>query len=121
MGVQLDAFLSSYSREAREIVLCLRKLVFDVFADGIEQVDFKSGLVAYRFNTTSKELVFAVVPHMKHVNLMFGRGAHIPDPFKLLTGTGMRARHIKIKSEAETDNPALRQLLKEALKLNYKE
>jgi hypothetical protein len=120
MDDQIDAFLASYSREAREITLCLRKLVLDVFPDAVEQIDSKSGITAYGFDEKSYNgLVCAFAPHMKHVNLMFSKGAEIPDPSKLLNGTGKLARHIKIKSEAETENPALRLLLQEALKLNY--
>jgi hypothetical protein len=56
---------------------------------------------------------------MKHVNLMFSQGAKLPDPSRLLAGTGKQARHVKITSEEQTQNPALRSLLGEALKLNY--
>jgi hypothetical protein len=119
MSDQLDDFLSSYSREAREIVLCLRKLILDVFPQGVEQIDPKSGIITYGFNTTFKSLVFAIAPHMKHVNLMFSKGTEIPDHSKLLAGTGKKARHVRIRSEAETEESALRNFLKEALKLNY--
>jgi hypothetical protein len=122
MGDELDSFLAQYSRETRENVLCLRKLIFDVFPFAVERIDPKSGIITYRFNReVNKNFVCAIVPHMKHVNLMFGKGAQIVDPAKLLGGTGEQARHVKIRSEAETENPALRLLLKEALKLNYKE
>ena len=56
---------------------------------------------------------------MKHVNLLFSEGAHIADPSRLLVGSGEQTRHVKIKSEAETQNPALRILLEEALKLGF--
>ena len=122
MNDQLDAFLASYSREAREIALCLRKLVIDVFPNAVEQIDPKTGMITYNFDRkTGKSLVCAIVPHMKHVNLMFSKGTQIPDPSKLLGGTGEQARHVKIRSEAETENPALRLLLKEAQKLSYEE
>lgn len=119
---QLDVFLSSYSREAREIALCLRQLVLEVFPNGAEQIDPKTGTITYGLDRkTSKILVCAIMPHMKHVNLIFSKGAQIPDPTKLLGGTGGQTRHAKIRSEAETENPALQLLLKEAKKLSYKE
>ncbi len=121
MNNALDAFLAAYSREAREIALCLRKLVLDVFPNALEQIDPKSGIIAYGFNKTCTGQVCAIAPHMKHVNLMFSRGALLFDPEKMLFGTGKQARHLKIKSEVETENPALRQLLEVAIKLGYKE
>jgi hypothetical protein len=116
---KLNAFLSSYSREAREIALSLRTLVLDVFPDALEQIDPKSGTIAYGFDRPPEGLVCASAPHTKHVNLLFSRGTQIPDPSKLLDGTGKYARHVKIRSEAETQNPALRALLEGAVKLNY--
>ena len=119
MSDQLDAFLALYSREAREIAVCLRKLVMDAFPNCVEQIDAKSGMIAYGFNKTYQGMVFAIITHMKHVNLIFSKGTQVPDPSKLLSGTGRQARHVKIKSEAETENPELRMLLEEALKLSY--
>ncbi len=120
MSGPLNTFLSSYSREAREIALSLRALVLDVFPDAVEQIDPKSGIIAYGFDRNYKGLVCAIAPHSKHVNLMFSKGTQIPDPSKLLDGTGKYARHVKIRSEAETLNPALRALLEEAIQLSYR-
>lgn len=120
MDNQLDFFLASFSRETRENVLCLRKLVLDVFPTAVEKIDSKPGLITYGYNSKgSKVFVCAIAPYMKHVNLLFSKGALLSDPSRLLAGKGDLARHIKIKSEAETANPALRQLLKDATKLNY--
>lgn len=121
MNDDLNVFLSAYTREAREIALCLRTLVLDVFPDSIEQIDPKSGIIAYGYDRTYKGLVCAIAPHSKHVNFMFSKGTQLPDPSKLLDGTGKHARHVKIRSEAETQNPALRALLEEAIQLNYKQ
>jgi hypothetical protein len=122
MSDQIDAFLATYSREAREIALCLRKLILDVFPTGVEHIDSKSAMMTYGFDEkTYKGVVCAIAPHMKHVNLIFIKGNQIPDPSRLLNGTGRLVRHIKIRSEAETENPALRLLLEEALELNYNE
>jgi hypothetical protein len=122
MSDQIDAFLAIYSREAREIALCLRKLISDVFPTGVKHIDSKSAMMIYGFDEkTYKGVICAIAPHMKHVNLIFTKGTQIPDPSRLLNGTGKLVRHIKIRSEAETENPALRLLLEEALKLKYNE
>ena len=118
---QLDSFLSLYSREAREIALCLRETLLEIFPNAKEQIDLQSGIIAYGYDSTYKGLVFAIAPHMKHVSLMISRGTSISDPDRLLAGTGKQARHIKFKSQEETENPALRRLLKNALTLNYKD
>ena len=116
-SAELDAFLGAYSREARETALALRELILSVFPHAVEQIDPKSGLLAYGYDKTYKGQVFAIVLHMKHINLMFTKGTHLSDPHGLLTGTGKQARHIKIRSEDQTQNLALRILMQEALNL----
>jgi hypothetical protein len=120
MSDELDAFLSKYSRESRENTLCLRKLILEVFPTADEKIDVKAGQIIYGLpRKTGKNWILAIALQMKYLNLIFSRGAQLPDPSKLLAGTGLQARHIKIKSEEETENPALQLLLKEAFKLNY--
>ena len=116
MTDQLDPFLAAFSRESRENTLCLRKMVFEVFPNVYESIDFKTGMITYSLSKERNMWVFAIALHMKHINLIFSQGAKLPDPTKLLAGTGKEARHIKFKSESETQNIALRQLLQEALK-----
>ena len=119
MVYELDAFLAFFSRETRENVLCMRNLFLEVFPGAAEKVDAKAGIIKY---STDKEacqgFIFAIAPHMKHINLLFSQGALLSDPSGLLSGTGTLARHVKIRSEAETQNPALYMLLKGAVKLH---
>jgi hypothetical protein len=121
MGDELDAFLALFSRETRENVICLRELILEVCPNVAEQVDLKAEIITYRSSKESSDgFDLAIAPHMKHLNLLFNHGALLFDPSGLLAGTGALSRHIKIRSEAETQNPALQMLLKEALKLKEK-
>ncbi len=54
----------------------------------------------------------------KHVNIGFWRGTELDDPKKVLTGDGERMRHIKLTSVEEIPADALRELVKQAVKLN---
>ncbi len=54
----------------------------------------------------------------KHVNIGFWRGTEMEDPKKVLTGDGERMRHIKITTVEEIPADALRELVKQAVKLN---
>ena len=54
----------------------------------------------------------------KHVDIGFWRGTEMDDPKKVLTGDGERMRHIKITSVADIPADALRELVKQAVKLN---
>ena len=54
----------------------------------------------------------------KHVNIGFWRGTEMDDPKKVLTGDGERMRHIKITTVDEIPVDALRELVRQAVKLN---
>jgi hypothetical protein len=46
-----------------------------------------------------------------HVNVGFFRGAQLPDPKRLLTGTGKFMRHVKLRPGEPCDEDALRELI----------
>lgn len=49
-----------------------------------------------------------------HVNVGFFLGALLPDPARLLEGTGKRGRHVKLRLGREVDSEALAQLVQTA-------
>lgn len=55
-----------------------------------------------------------IMPQSAWVNLGFYQGAGLPDPGSLLEGTGAKLRHVKVRSMAEADRPAIRALLRAA-------
>ena len=56
----------------------------------------------------------------EHVTFAFMRGAALPDPEKLLEGTGKAVRHVKLRSVADVKRPGVKKLIMEAVKLNKK-
>ena len=56
-----------------------------------------------------------------HVTFAFLRGAALPDPEKLLEGTGKGVRHVKLRSAAEVKKPGVKKLIAAAAKLNKKD
>ena len=55
-----------------------------------------------------------IAPFKKHLNFGFMYGAHLPDPQNLLEGQGADLRHVKIRSAADLERPALRDLIESA-------
>jgi hypothetical protein len=56
-----------------------------------------------------------------HVTFGFLRATSLPDPEKLLEGTGKNLRHVKLRSPEDLRNPALEELIQAAAQLNKKE
>jgi hypothetical protein len=49
-----------------------------------------------------------------HVNVGFFQGAGLPDPARLLQGSGRFMRHVKLRTGAATNSAALRRLIRAA-------
>ncbi len=57
----------------------------------------------------------------EHVTFGFVRGTALPDPEKLLEGSGKNLLHVKLRTVEDLKKPGLRELIVAATKLNQKE
>jgi len=110
----VEAFLDGYTPGVRSLALQVRALVLEVMPDAVEQVDVPGKLLGYGRGATYKDTVCVIMPLKAGVNLGLARGAELPDPEGLLTGTGKRARHVRLSSPADVERPALRALIEAA-------
>lgn len=61
---------------------------------------------------------FCMIPiYTHHLNLGFNKGALLPDPQGLLTGTGNLIRHIPVKNAGDYRNDQVKLLVKSAIDL----
>ncbi len=107
----VTAFLAPYSPAVRDLALRLRALVLEVAPGALEQVDAPAKMLAYGWAPTYKAMIAVIMPLKDGVNLGIPRGATLPDPDGLLTGSGKRARHIRITTSADIERPGVRALL----------
>lgn len=91
-----------------------RALVIRELPGAQEMVDMPSKIIAYGYSPKYKDLVCAIAPYKAYINLIFGKGTLLSDPEKILTGTGKRARHVKIQLLADMEKPAVAALVREA-------
>lgn len=115
MSDDLDSFLTPYAPDVRDLARRARELILAIMPDAIEQFDAPARLIAYGINRTYRGLICGIALQKSYVNLMFARGAELPNPAGLLTGTGKRARHVKIQRPEDLASPELRALLLAAL------
>jgi hypothetical protein len=116
---QLAAFMAKYTpamaREGRTALTRLRRLV----PGAVQMVyDNWNGLVV-GFGPTERasEAVVSILMVADHVSLCFIQdGPGLPDPQHLLKGSGNVVRHIRLKSARDLDTPAIRALVKAAVK-----
>jgi hypothetical protein len=111
----LAVLLEGRSFEVGTVLRRARALVLDVIPDATEQVDLPDHLVAFGVGADGvirlRDLLIALVAHTAYVNVQFADGAMLPDPAGLLEGTGKRARHVKCRTVADVERPAVRALI----------
>jgi len=94
----------------------LREIVTDVDPDFVEVVRLGDRAATYGVGPKKMSEGYAyIMPQSKWVNLGFYKGAVLPDPENIMEGTGKQLRHVKVRSVDDAANPAMRDLLKEAL------
>lgn len=111
----IQVFLSAYPPSIISIVVLLRKIVRDVVPEAIEQIDYPAKMIAYGYQKTYKDMICVIMPYKNWVNLGFPRGTTLTDPDCLLSGTGKRARHVKITSMEEVSISVLSSLIQASI------
>jgi len=107
--------LASFAPEVRNLALAARTLVLKMSPEIIEQVDLKARIIGYGFGPRYVDMVGMIMPTKAGVNLGIAYAMELPDPKKLLEGTGKLHRHVKLKSKSDLENAALKSLLKAAI------
>lgn len=108
-------FLSQYSDPVFTNALKLREVLFVNLPGIIEQVDIPAKMIAYCYGQKYAELICTIIPSKKGLKLGFNRGIDLPDPEKLLEGTGKISRYVAIRSEQQIRSAAIKKLLASAL------
>jgi Domain of unknown function (DU1801) len=111
----IDEVFASYAPEVRGLALAARAFVLEMIPDISEMVDVKARIIGFGYSERYADQVCMLMPTKAGVNLGIAYAMELPDPKKLLEGTGKLHRHVKLKSEWDLQNAALRNLLKAAL------
>lgn len=117
MSIPVEQFLSQYDRQVVKHALKLRQLLLENLPGITEQVDYPAKMIAYCYGQKYSELICVLIPSKKGLKLGFNRGNELPDPERMLEGTGKISRHVLIKSEAQIESAALKEMLSSALAL----
>jgi hypothetical protein len=114
---QFAAFMQPYApaiqKTARAALTKLRaqipgatELVYDTY---------NALVVGFGPNDRASEAIVSIGLYPKWVNLYFLDGALLPDPKKLLKGSGNRVRTLRLDDAAMLDRPAIRTLIAAAV------
>jgi hypothetical protein len=114
--------VAGFPAEVQHLARAVRELVYDILPATVEVVWPKQGSVGWGTGPKKFTEQFAyLMPFKGHVTLGFYRGGELPDPHGLLPAEGgkqaggtLSMRSLRISSEAQLREPALRALLEAA-------
>ena len=114
---QLDTFLASFAPEveaqARAALARMRSRVPGAFQ--LVYDNYNELAIGFGADEKLSGVVFSIAVYPRWVSLFFARGAELPDPLRLLNGTGAAIRHIVLKDIAQFDSAGVEALIAEAL------
>src|SRR5215813_9661403 len=114
---QLAGFIAKYTPEIGALAQKALAKMRARLPGAIELVYDNYNALAIGFSPTERtsDVIFSIALYPRWVSLFFFRGADLPDPRKLLKGSGKQVRHIVLKGATDLDKPAIKALMKRAL------
>ena len=115
-GTFKDALASS-NPQAKKLAIALRKLISQVYPKVFEVPWPRLQVIGYGIGPKKSTEHFCYIGLFdQHVNLGLNYGLALPDPDKLLEGSGKKFRHVKIETLQDVNHPGLKKLLQAAIK-----
>lgn len=100
----------------KETAVRLREIILSIHPEAVEVVRLGDRAATYGLGPKKmSEGYVYILPYANWVNLGFYKGADLPDPARLLEGTGKKLRHLKIRAVADAEDPKIHTLIKAAL------
>src|ERR1700689_1772689 len=114
---QLTEFIAKFTPEMGKLIRAARAKMRGFIPQALELVydNYNFFVIGYGPNEKSGDAIFSLAAQAKGLNLCFLQGAKLPDPHKLLRGSGNVVRNIRIESADTLDDPKVRRLIDVAL------
>lgn len=114
---QLARSMAKYSPEVSAVARAALKKMQARLPGAVQIVydNYNALVIGFGPSERASEAVFSIALYPKWVNLFFLNGAGLPDPDRLLKGSGSRVRSIRLETAAMLDAPAVRALMAHAI------
>jgi hypothetical protein len=115
---QLAEFIAKFSPEMGRLIRAARAKMRAFIPQALELVydNYNFFVIGYGPNEKAGDAIFSLAAQAKGVSLCFLQGAKLPDPYKLLRGSGNVVRNIRLETADALDDPKVRLLMETALK-----
>ncbi|HEU4995321.1 MAG TPA: DUF1801 domain-containing protein [Gemmatimonadaceae bacterium] len=114
---QLRSFVAKFDRDNQTLIRAVRRSLRKRLPTATELVydNYNFFVIGYSPSDRPSESVLSIAAGSNGVGLCFIRGARLPDPKKVLLGSGNQTRFIRLESAAVLDRPEVKALIAAAL------
>jgi hypothetical protein len=114
---RLAGFIAKYTPEIGALARAALAKLRARLPGAVELVYDNYNALAIAFGPTERasEALLSIALYPRWVSLFFLDGVNLPDPQKLLKGSGKKVRHIVLEDAAALDRPAIQALIARAL------
>ncbi len=114
---QLAGFIAKFTPEMAARIRAVRRKMRRRLPTAVELVydNYNFFVIGYGPNERASEAIFSIAAQAKGVALCFLQGAKLPDPKKILRGSGNVVRSVRLETESTLERPEVRALMKAAL------
>ena len=116
-SAQLAGFIAKFDSKMARQIRAMRAVLRKQFPTANELVYDNYNFFVIGFCATERpsDCLFSLVANAKGVGLSFYYGSTLPDPHKILLGSGNQNRFIRLESAATLAKPEVRELLRAAV------
>jgi hypothetical protein len=111
---EIEKFLKGYDPPVPELSLLLRQFIKKEIPGIEERLDIKARIIGYGFGTGYSGMICTIILSKKGVKFGLYKGAELPDPARLLQGSGKVHKYVELKSNSEIQSQPIRNLLQQA-------
>jgi hypothetical protein len=114
---QLAEFIARYTPEIAAPAKAIRAAMRKRYPTAMELVydNYNALAIGYAPVEKTSDGIFSIALYPKWVSLFFLQAKPLPDPHRILKGTGNVAKHVVLESAKSLDEPAIEALMREAV------
>ncbi|MGH7694068.1 MAG: DUF1801 domain-containing protein, partial [Gemmatimonadaceae bacterium] len=114
---QLNGFVAKFEPKHQRLIREMRKALRARFATAHELVydNYNFFVIGYGSSERPSDAIVSIAAGANGVGLCFIHGARLPDPKKVLIGSGKQTRFIRVDSAAVLDRPEVEALIAAAI------
>lgn len=115
---QVAGFIAKFDPAIAKLTRAARSVLRKRFPTAIELVydNYNALAIGYSSTERTSDVLFSLAVYARGVNLYFMYGRSLPDPDKLLQGSGNQGAFVRLDDVAVLDQPGVKALIQAAVK-----